>query len=130
MIDDFMRALTCGEDLEEVYHRCNDRLYRWRDKIQNDINASHNEALMVKKGLQAPEGSATYKMAMAIIEDAKAHEMSKNDLTKKHEALRQAVEEEYIQLKQKEIDRIQRIADEDRQRRIEKIQANGGTIFK
>ena len=105
---DFYTALKYGESTDAVFNRL--RLYEIRvhEGIVQGYEEDRRICDYVKFALRQPEGSFPHEWAQSFIQQAEAMEAKKSEETQRTEARRREIENEYLELKQKEIEAMRR----------------------
>lgn len=98
MYNEFITAITNGEDLDRVKSKLELNAETCRKREYELIQADYEDAKRIESGLRMEEDTAAHKMAVTLLQDAKKR---RDKTATKREALRQQIEEENLQTAQK-----------------------------
>lgn len=101
---DFLTALQHGENIDAVFQRLRQYEFRVHEGILYSYEEDKRICDYVKFALRQPEGSFPHEWAQTFIKQAEAAEAKKPKKQLRTEARRREIENEYLELKQKEIE--------------------------
>ena len=102
----YLEAIYHNHPLKAVYGRLEQEQRARHDLERGKLYREYDTAQKILLALHEPLGSDPFNWAQAYMREAEKAEASKDQATKEWEARRRKIEEEYLQLKELEVEEM------------------------
>lgn len=102
----YLEAIYHNHPLKAVYDRLEQEQRARHDLERGKLYREYDTAQKILLALHEPLGSDPFNWAQAYMREAEKAEVSKDQATKEWEAKRRKIEEEYLQLKELEVEEM------------------------
>jgi len=102
----YLEAIYHNHPLKAVYDRLEQEQRARHDLERGRLYREYDTAQKILLALHEPLGSDPFNWAQAYMREAEKAEASKDQATKEWEARRRKIEEEYLQLKELEVEEM------------------------
>lgn len=102
----YLEAIYHNHPLKAVYDRLEQEQRARHDLERGKLYREYDTAQKILLALHEPLGSDPFNWAQAYMREAEKAEASKDQATKEWEARRRKIEEEYLQLKELEVEEM------------------------
>lgn len=106
MHKDYLEAIYHNHPLKAVYDRLEAEQRARHDLERGRLYREYDTAQKILLALHEPLGSDPFSWAQAYMREAEKAEASKDQATKEWEAKRRKIEEEYLRLKELEVEEM------------------------